>query len=312
MKTGVFLTFILILSGAAFDKPCHAQGSIPCPHCYKNQTPLAGHGTTSAQDGSRRRLTVFIDSSLTSGNVPAGLTRAMDSWNGAVDSTTNPPQKTKFFFERTTDRTKADFILVAGNPDGGCIDTTLSEYPHVIRISSTLANLDPFWIGLAIAHDFGHRLGLDDETGDLECGGAASVMQGQHNCKSVNTLGVGPNDVHQSNRNFDSNTRSQCTNTAPATAGDADEGGGDPCAGDPCCADPCCGDPCCGDPCCGDPCCGDPCCGDPCCGNPNCGQECYEVCMQDCWDCCTVYDDYGECYWTELCCDGPTCEMQCY
>jgi hypothetical protein len=34
--------------------------------------------------------------------------------------------------------------------------------------------------------------------------------------------------------------------------------------------------------------------------------------MQDCWDCCTVYDDYGECYWTELCCDGPTCEMQCY
>jgi hypothetical protein len=85
------------------------------------------------------------------------------------------------------------------------------------------------------------------------------------------------------------------------------------CGTDPCCADPyCCGDPCCGDPCCGDPCCGDPCCGDPCCGDPTCGQQCYQVCAQDCVDCCTVYDDYGDCYYWESCCGEPVCDVQCY
>lgn len=88
----------------------------------------------------------------------------------------------------------------------------------------------------------------------------------------------------------------------------------DTCGGDPCCEDPaCCGDPCCGDPCCGDPCCGDPCCGDPCCGDPTCGQQCYQVCVSgNCQLECTIYDDYGNCYYEEYVCDPPICQTQCY
>jgi hypothetical protein len=148
-----------------------------------------------------------------------------------------------------------------------------------------------------VAHEIGHTQALNDCT---RCGLHSTVMEVGDNVSSINDSVGRPGPT-------------ACDIGAVlAVATDYACPPPDPCDGDPCCGDVCCGDPCCGDPCCFDECCGDPCCGDECCGDPNCGQDCYQVCVQVCWDCCEVYDDYGECYWMGTCCDDPDCEIQCY
>lgn len=292
------------------------------PVCH-TITPMGGHGTASGlpagfncncpSDG-RRVINIFIDPSwgtTTNARIWNAVQCAVNKWNNATDGA-NPPNKTGYYLQVDQNR------QIANPPDITIKNQTPSTSPFA---SSTLTpsgwemRLAPINATLSagshpdedvcgrVAHELGHILGLNGISTDCFSVMHASNTDGT---RSWNT--VTANDVFQVNRNLDNTTRTNGYCKPPQNLSDTpgEEGGGDPGGGDPCNGDPCCGDPCCGDPCCGDPCCGDPCCGD-----PNCGQECYEVCVTYCYSACTVYDDYGECYWTEEICE-TSCETQCY
>lgn len=182
-----------------------------CPDCYYDQTPLGGgHGT--AADG-RRILNVYIDPSWndTSGAPNSVLSTAVSSaslkWNNAVDNVSNPGHsyKTNYYFQ-PTQSDHPDFVIVKGaitDPNIAHID--LGSYPHTITIRADLIgklSLDD--IAAAIAHEFGHRIGVSEATNTSNCGSSDSIMRGHDatTLKPVRTE-VTAGDVFMSNKNAD-------------------------------------------------------------------------------------------------------------
>ena len=261
-----------------------------CPPCYKDQQRLVdrhGPGTSG-----RQLAKVYIDNSSFTptelGAINPAVSSAISGWNSAFNNRVTPTQRSQYEFQATTDPSLADFVVKKGTPLFNCIGIDMSVYPHVINVGSNWFTASEAEREGGMKHEIGHRMGIGHPADDtsINCEPFATIMRGAgSNCRGGDTQ-IGFNDIARHNQALSS--PGNCTVNAPTTTYYSPPGGGD-----------------------GDPCGGDMCCGDPCCGDPGCGEECNLVCDTWCYTSCTVYDDYGECYWWEEVCE-TNCEWQCF
>ncbi len=198
-----------------------------CPNCIKDQTPLVGHGISS--DG-RRKINVKIDSSFndapgrTNDNVFNGVRDARTDWNQARDANGN---RTKYFFEEAQSVApgQEDILIVMGNPGAGNLASTAPrrdssgnlirdsngkvQGPYRIELPPDAKNWSLDFLRSALAHEFGHVIGLSDASSKFRrCG--HTIMN--HTSKNGRVTGsVQSQDVATSNVQF--NTPSSCADT---------------------------------------------------------------------------------------------------
>jgi hypothetical protein len=211
--------------------PAHAQ---QCPAgCYYNQTPMAGHGP--APDGSGRRvINIYVNSTFGSNatNVSSAANSAAAVWNAAKDQYGNT---TGYYFQVTTDVTKADITITQGDPQTG---------PACGNIGTTLRNmtLSPTAVGTALAnlaaiidHEIGHAIGLADSPSPA-CSNTPDIMYGYTGaCQQIYTT-TSTQDVALSNQNLNASQRGSCTQDVNQTTGDPPEPSPTPtptCSGNP-------------------------------------------------------------------------------
>ena len=207
-----------------------------CPPCYRDQAVLQGHGPVSQTD-NRRRLIIANDVPGANNNkVTEGIKGAAAKWNNARDTHSNPPNSytTPYHFESGSFE-QADFRIVAKPNVGAPAEIDLATYPHQIRIQSdVLINLSAADLAAMIAHEVGHRIGLENWNEEPNCPGVgATIMNGSNplNGHRMHTTEVKSMDVFQVNRAFDDTTNmTHCQVDAPTTAGlagctDADNDG---------------------------------------------------------------------------------------
>lgn len=202
-----------------------------CPPCYKNQTLLNGRGPASATD-PRRKLNIANDipaSVSPSNNAKTGTAINIGSgmWNAARDTTSNPPNvyTTNYFFEQGSYES-ADFIVGStANLSAPTASIDMSVHPHRITIRADVLNLlTADELGIVIAHEVGHRIGLSNLEDDPSCVSSPNSIMNGHDGSGrpvEEARAVTSTDVYQSNRSADpSTTNTHCTETPPTTVAD--------------------------------------------------------------------------------------------
>ncbi len=269
------------------------------PPCYSDRPAPAHYRTETSPNGSTLRVVgVYVDPAIDTGNFAAGITSAMNNWNGATDPNgVDLPYR----FERVTSPSQAG-IQIAGGGEASCNYGCACYSPstHTIRTTAALRDNTVGQIAGIIGHEMGHPMGLANSANLTAT--SVSIMQGyQGDCDPV-TGAPQPIDVAQINRH--STVRTTCTQTQRRTGGgnpadddfcvdsdnngvcDYDDGGGGDGGG-------------------GDGGGGDG--GGGCQWTTTCTQYCYTYTE------CTVYDDCGDCYYYEdiYTCDPPECVYEC-
>jgi hypothetical protein len=238
MKTKLWVILCAHLFVCCASICVRAQAPTPCPECYFNQAPLAGH----SENNGRRILNVFIeggwDNANQASNVDAATRQAMNTWNTTRD---HNGRNMLYEFRITTNRAEADVVVAPGTTSNGCGADQLGTGPGVpdtIRLGSVVRNHNVSDMAQGIEHEIGHVLRLANS---YEC---ITIMNTQiSQCLHPDRY-VTPNDIFRVNQHRE--TQPLCTSDVNGP-NDTGGGGGDTCNGDPCCGDPCCGDPYCDD-----------------------------------------------------------------
>ncbi|MGH9901015.1 MAG: hypothetical protein ACRD68_04150, partial [Pyrinomonadaceae bacterium] len=136
-----------------------------------------------------------------------------------------------------------DFIITKGIPEsGGFGEIDLTTRPYKITLDPRNANIDVKSVAARIAHELGHRIGLSNAVSS--CGLQSIMSDGTTSETGVRaSINITANDVRASNRNFDPNTRGQCTSLGGTgrtgeACQDNDNDGFNTCNGDQNDADP--------------------------------------------------------------------------
>jgi hypothetical protein len=266
---------------------------------------MAGHGAAKNLPASfncncpsdeRRVITLRIDPSWnvtdSSGthpntNIQAALNCAINQWNTATDSSGRTTDYRLVLDQSGALGATADITVVNQAPStGGGFASTTTTYPFTMRLAPANGNLGGGTFTSEdlcgrIAHEIGHKLGLDDLVNTCD-----TIMDGVNPDGTRDANHVRSNDVLQVRNSFNPTTRMDGTCTAPGVDNEPEGGGGDGGGGDPCGGDPCCGDPCCTDP-------------SSCGGWSYCITYTETVCSEDCW----VINAYSmQCeYWHTSC-----------
>src|SRR5262245_36383382 len=160
----------------------NAQLAPNCPPCYANQEPFEYWRFGS--EAGRQILRVAIDTNGMNATqiegATLGLGGAMAMWNNATGSngTDKIPYKLQSHVLFTIN--EADFVVRVGAPAGGCASINLGVIPHVITISpDSLEDKSIAELSADIAHELGHRMGLENRSaGGPACLEAATIMGG--------------------------------------------------------------------------------------------------------------------------------------
>ncbi len=182
-----------------------------CPDCYKDQVPITGHGPVSESD-NRRTIHVQVDSSWGTPTNPSiwnGANAASDDWNNATDGSGN---HTGYFIGVNQGSSSPDFIIKQGELAGDCASVSKTGPPFIITLPASTCNLSSAEIRGRVAHEIGHRLGIDNND---QC---SSIMNTSGEGCSRTSNNVQPNDVAAVNRNFGSNRETDC-NTPVGSSG---------------------------------------------------------------------------------------------
>ena len=185
-----------------------------CPLCFKDWTPMSGHGP--APDGSGRRvIKARIDGTWdatpghTNDNIWNSTQDALGQWNGATDAYGN---KTGYYLVLDQTASNPDIIIKKGSvPSNSCGKTAVNNSgpPYTMTFPPGTENFSRAVIGGRIKHEIGHTIGLDNSTA------CASIMnESTADCTGNITNTIKPADVASVNRNFDPNRRSTCTSQA--------------------------------------------------------------------------------------------------
>jgi hypothetical protein len=148
-----------------------------CPPCYKNITPLVGHGTT----GGRRIINIHIDASWnidSSGNPTPNQTNgnvwnavwgcqgcpisAVDMWNWTLNTF---GQYSRYYLDVVQNNPNVADIKIVCETDcsrisGGCADLDLATYPRMMRLCHSYKNKPVNQIAAVVAHEVGMLWGL--------------------------------------------------------------------------------------------------------------------------------------------------------
>lgn len=220
-----FTRFYIFTACLIFILVVYAESA--CPPCYKNQPPLNGHGPASATD-PRRRLNIANDipasvNPTNSAKTSAAINVGAGMWNDARDTTSNPPNvyTTSYYFEQGNYES-ADFIIGStANLSTPTAFIDMSVYPHRITIrADVLELLTADELGVVIAHELGHRIGLSNLEDDQSCVSSPNSIMNGHDGSGrpvEEARAVTSADVYQSNRSADPNTTNNCTQTPPTT-----------------------------------------------------------------------------------------------
>jgi hypothetical protein len=205
-----------------------ACSSYTCPPCFKNLTPLPGHGP--AADG-RRIINVFIDSTwdVSPGNtelkIHTGTNQAIANWNAAQDTSCNPPIKTGYFLVPNQSNSSAADIIITKSEVAACagmlpLNTTRTG-PDSIKLQDKVKLRPQEEINQLITHEIGHSLGLNNSN-QGGCSTGSDIMSAAvssfDTCAWQGAVSITSANVGQSNRQL-GEQRNTCTTDAPTANG---------------------------------------------------------------------------------------------
>jgi hypothetical protein len=252
------LTSYLLLS-LVFLFPSTAYAD--CPNCYHDQQPLDSARGHSADGRVKILVGIAVGPASHAWASPPGsftpapqvgtaVSSAMSMWNNARDTNGNT---TRYYFDTisgTGSTSSVDIIVVKRprvdssglvNPEAE-METGGSRPFKLFLREDMLGKMSAADLAGLFAHEFGHRIGLDN----TNCSG--TIMQGADpqpdGALRMRQNTIGAADVHMSNVNYYHATRGTCTRSDPkdnyldgdetvsASCADADGDGITTCAGD--------------------------------------------------------------------------------
>jgi hypothetical protein len=212
----LLLCLLLVLSSST--KLANAQLVTNCPPCFHNMAPFEVVDPSDITPDGRMLLRVaantFAMNTDEASKVSTGIEMAAVAWGSSTSTGDRIPYK----FESESNQNQADFVVQFGVPNGGCAEIDVTVFPHIIKLSTAMLGKPLDDVAKVIAHELGHRIGLQDTCagGSAECQQSTSIMTcSPGGCNSAVNMNISGKDIDQVKRNFNTETRNTCTATSP-------------------------------------------------------------------------------------------------